>query len=59
MVVAHDWNFALRLAHRLVVLHHGRLHAAGSAAQVLRPELFREVFGVEVELILRTGRPAP
>ncbi|MDD5562749.1 MAG: ABC transporter ATP-binding protein [Thermoanaerobaculaceae bacterium] len=53
IVVVHDWNFALRVANRVAVLHHGRLHAAGSAAQVLRPDLFREVFGVEVELIER------
>ncbi|TAM50777.1 MAG: ABC transporter ATP-binding protein [Acidobacteria bacterium] len=53
IVVVHDWNFALRVANRVAVLHHGWLHAAGSAAQVLRPDLFREVFGVEVELIER------
>ncbi len=56
IVVVHDWNFALRVANRVAVLHHGQLHAAGSAAQVLRPDLFREVFGVEVELIERPDR---
>jgi iron complex transport system ATP-binding protein len=39
----------LRAAHCLdmvIVLHAGRLHAAGPPAEVLTPELLREVFGV-------------
>jgi iron complex transport system ATP-binding protein len=55
VLVAHDWNFALRLAHRLLVLHHGRVAAAGWPSDVLRAELFREVFGVEVEVLQRDG----
>ncbi len=56
VLVAHDWNFALRLAHRLVVLHRGRVRATGSPAEVLRADLFRTVFGVEVEIL--EGRDA-
>lgn len=44
----------LRLAHRLdsvLVMHEGRLRAAGAPQDVLTPELVREVFGVR----LRTG----
>jgi ABC-type cobalamin/Fe3+-siderophores transport system ATPase subunit len=55
VLVAHDWNFALRLAHRLLVLHHGRVAASGWPAEVLRGDLFREVFGVEVEVLQREG----
>jgi ABC-type cobalamin/Fe3+-siderophores transport system ATPase subunit len=57
VLVAHDWNFALRLAHRLVVLHRGRVCAAGPPAEVLQPDLFRTVFGVEVEFIRRDDGP--
>jgi len=57
VLVAHDWNFALRLAHRLVVLHHGRVHATGAPPDVLRPELFRAVFGVEVDTLPRGAGP--
>ena len=57
VLVAHDWNFALRLAHRLVVLDRGRVRAAGPPADVLRPDLFRTVFGVEVEFIRRDDGP--
>jgi iron complex transport system ATP-binding protein len=43
----------LRLAHCLdmvVVLHKGRLRAAGPPATVLTPALLREVFGVRAEI---------
>jgi iron complex transport system ATP-binding protein len=53
VVVLHDWNFALRVANRVAVLHGGRLQAVGSPEEVLRPDLFRVVFGVEVELVER------
>ncbi|OYV89879.1 MAG: hypothetical protein B7Z68_11860 [Acidobacteria bacterium 21-70-11] len=55
VVVVHDWNFALRVANRVAVLHGGRLRAAGTPEEVLRPELFRAVFGVDVELVERPG----
>jgi iron complex transport system ATP-binding protein len=57
VLVAHDWNFALRLAHRVLVLDRGRAVSAGSPTDVLRPDLFREVFGVEVEILLRGDGP--
>jgi iron complex transport system ATP-binding protein len=57
VLVAHDWNFALRLAQRLVVLHHGRVWAAGPPEDVMRPELFRDVFGVEVDILRRDDGP--
>jgi iron complex transport system ATP-binding protein len=53
VLVAHDWNFALRLAHRLVVIHEGRVWASGTPEEVLRPELFHDVFGVHADLIPR------
>jgi len=55
VLVVHDWNLALRLADFVLVLHDGRPAAAGLPADVVRPELFRAVFGVEVELLRREG----
>ncbi len=55
VVVVHDWNFAVRVANRVAVLQDGRLRAVGAPAEVLRPELFRAVFGVEVDLVERPG----
>lgn len=57
ILVVHDWNLALRIAHRVAVLDHGRVRVDGPTAAVLRPEMFREVFGVEVELVPRPAGP--
>lgn len=51
LVVLHDWNLALRVADRLVVLDAGRIAAAGAPDDVVSPSLFESVFGVRVELV--------
>ena len=45
--VVHDLNLAGRFADQLVIMSHGRIVAAGSAAEVLTQENIRTVFGVE------------
>ena len=50
-LVVHDWNLALRLANEIVVLKAGRLHAAGTPADLLRGTVFSDVFGVGVDVL--------
>jgi iron complex transport system ATP-binding protein len=50
-VVLHDWNMAARLADDVLVLVQGRAHASGTPDDVLTPDLFREVFKVDVERV--------
>ena len=50
-LVVHDWNLALRLADEVVVLHGGRLHAAGTPDALLRSTVFSDVFGVNVDVL--------
>ncbi len=57
LLVVHDWNLALQVAHRVVVLSDGRVAAAGPPEEVAAPELFRRVFGVEVEILRRPEGP--
>ena len=57
MLVLHDWNLAARLADTLVVIVQGRLHAVGSARDVLTPDLFRSIFAVDVEIVEADGVP--
>jgi iron complex transport system ATP-binding protein len=45
--VVHDLNLAARFADQIVLLHEGRVTAAGAPAEVLTRERIREVFGVE------------
>jgi iron complex transport system ATP-binding protein len=53
VVVVHDMSFAAR-ADRCVLLASGRVRADGAPADVLCPDLLREVYEVDVE-VLRTS----
>jgi iron-chelate-transporting ATPase len=57
-VVLHDLDHAARVADTLVLLHAGRIHAAGDPLDVLTAEHLSEVYDlrVEVEFDPRTGR---
>ena len=51
----HDLNAALRYADRVAVLARGRLVACGPPREVLTPELVRNVWGVEAEVLSHNG----
>jgi len=51
LVVVHDLNHAARFAHRVGVLHRGRLAALGSPAEVLNPELIQTVFETRAAVV--------
>ncbi|WP_328468386.1 ABC transporter ATP-binding protein [Actinoplanes sp. NBC_00393] len=57
-IVLHDLDHAARVADTLVLLHAGRIHAAGDPLGVLTAEHLSEVYDlrVEVEVDPRTGR---
>lgn len=49
LVVLHDLNLAARYCDALVLLHRGRVAAAGPVEQVLTPEIIEPVYGVRVQ----------
>lgn len=49
-IAIHDLNLAARFAHRLLVLHGGRIAAHGAPIEVLTPGLLREVYSVEARV---------
>ena len=51
----HDLNLAAEYCDHIVVLHDGRVQAAGPVETVLIPEVLEPVFEVKVERIARTG----
>jgi iron complex transport system ATP-binding protein len=59
LAVVHDLSLAAHYCDRLVVLKAGRVVAAGTPGDVLRPALLREVYGVPVAVVPhpQTGRP--
>ncbi|MFJ9432666.1 ABC transporter ATP-binding protein [Streptomyces sp. NPDC101490] len=59
LVALHDLSLAARYCDRLLLLHHGRLVAAGTPAEVLTTERLAEVFGVDATLTTDAlGHPA-
>jgi iron complex transport system ATP-binding protein len=57
VMAMHDLNLVSRFAVTTALLKDGRLYAAGSPGQVFTPDNIREVYGIEVEVILKSGRP--
>ena len=51
VMVLHDLNLAARYADHLVALSGGRVSASGSPAEILRPELVDELFGMSSTVI--------
>jgi iron complex transport system ATP-binding protein len=51
LAVLHDLTLAAHFFPRIVVLDHGRLVADGPAADVLRADVIREVFGVDPAIV--------
>lgn len=55
----HDINHAAASCSHLLVLHDGRVAAAGPVEEILTPELIRRVYGVNATMLIHpdTGRP--
>jgi iron complex transport system ATP-binding protein len=58
LVVTHNLNLAARYADRLVLLHRGRVAAAGTPAQVLTRDTVERVYGWPVRVVAHPG-PGP
>jgi iron complex transport system ATP-binding protein len=59
VAVLHDLNLAARYADRVVLLKHGRIHAAGTVHQVLDARRIAECFDVEALVMPHPVRPGP
>ncbi|AWB46316.1 Fe(3+)-dicitrate ABC transporter ATP-binding protein [Paenibacillus sp. CAA11] len=59
VMVVHDLNHASRYAQHMIAIKTGKAVAAGAPAEVMTPEVLREVFGIEADIVIdpRTGVP--
>jgi len=58
LVVSHDLTLAARFCDRVAILARGRIRAIGRPGEVLVPELLREAFGIESEILVASdGAP--
>ncbi|CAN5431109.1 MAG: ABC transporter ATP-binding protein [Actinomycetota bacterium] len=59
LMVLHDLNNASRYSHHIIALSEGKVYRAGTPAEVMTEDLFREVFHVEADIVAdpRSGIP--
>lgn len=57
--ILHDLNLAARYADRIVVLHRGRVAAAGLPRDVLTRDILADVFEVEADVLLEAPSSVP
>jgi iron complex transport system ATP-binding protein len=55
VMVSHDLNTVAGAVDRLVLMKDGRVVGDGTPAEVMRPDVLRETFGVEVEVLTASG----
>ena len=51
MLVMHDFNLAATASDLMCALNEGRMVAQGAPTEVMNEQVFRETFGVEVNVI--------
>ncbi|MBD2844083.1 ABC transporter ATP-binding protein [Paenibacillus sp. IB182496] len=59
VMVVHDLNHASRYADHMIAIKKGRVAGEGSPTEVMTPDILREVFGIEADVVPdpRTGVP--
>jgi iron complex transport system ATP-binding protein len=58
VAVTHDLNVALGKADRLLLMHSGQIRADGEPAEIVQPELMKEIYSVPIEVHHHaSGRP--
>ena len=57
VVVLHDLSLAGAYADRVALMENGRIRAHGTPVEVLTEQLVAEVYAVDVEVLVRDGRP--
>lgn len=59
VMVVHDLNHASRYAHHMIGIKKGKAVATGSPVEVMNPDVLREVFNIEADIVIdpRSGVP--
>ncbi|MDQ3655531.1 MAG: ATP-binding cassette domain-containing protein [Chloroflexota bacterium] len=59
VMILHDLNLAARYSDTIVAMKEGKVMAVGAPREVLTPQLLRDVFEIEAEVLLDAGTGCP
>lgn len=59
LAVLHDLNLAAAFCDYLILMNHGKIHSSGAPAEILKKEIIKEIYGVEVDIIKAPGNGRP
>ena len=59
VAVLHDINLAARFANRIMILEAGSIRAIGAPDDVLRPDVLRSVYGIDVSVVRHPEADCP
>ena len=59
VMVLHDLSHALEVSDRIVVIKDGRKYSEGTPDEVITPQMMREVYNVECDVVRLPGREHP
>lgn len=59
VMVMHDFNLASQYADSILVMHKAGIYAQGSAEEVLKPELFKTIFNIDVSVLAHPNTQRP
>ncbi len=59
VMILHDLNLAARYSDTIVAMKEGKVMAVGTPVEVLTPQLLREVFEIEAEVLLDAATGCP
>lgn len=59
VMVLHDLNHALEVSDKIIVINQGTKYAEGTPKEVITPQMMKDVYGVDCDIIHIDGRSCP
>lgn len=56
LMVLHDLSLASVYSDRMILLKEKKIHSSGSPEEIMKPEIIRDVFGIETQVIQSNGK---
>lgn len=57
LMICHDLNIAAKYSDRILVMSKGTIYKDGSPTEVITPEMLKQVYDIDAEVIMDLGKP--